>query len=61
MTVAMTMFLRQAIRNQGIPFEVSRVPNVETIAAMQEAERVAHDPTVKKYSDLDELFKDLKS
>ena len=61
MTVAMTMFLRQAIRNQGIPFEISRVPNFETVAAMKEADRIAYDPNVKGYNNLDELFKDLKS
>ena len=32
MTTAMTMFLRQAVRNQGIPFEISRVPNAETVS-----------------------------
>jgi DNA-damage-inducible protein J len=61
MTTAMTMFLRQAIRNQGIPFEISRAPNAETIAAMKEAEHIAHDPNVKGYTDLDTLFKDLKA
>ena len=61
MTVAMTMFLRQAVRKQGIPFEISRIPNAETIAAMQEAEKIARDPNVKGYTDLDELFRDLKS
>jgi DNA-damage-inducible protein J len=61
MTVAMTMFLRQAIRNQGIPFEISRTPNNETIAAMSEAEKIARDPSIKAYSNLDELFRDLKS
>ena len=61
MTAAMTMFLRQAVRNQGIPFEISRVPNAETVAAMLEADRIAHDPNVKGYTDLDELFRDLKS
>ena len=61
MTTAMTMFLRQTVRNQGIPFEISRVPNAETIAAMQEAERIARDPGVKGYTDLDELFRELKS
>lgn len=61
MTAAMTMFLRQAVRTQGIPFEVSRVPNAETIAAMKEAELIARDPNVKGYTDLDELFRDLKS
>ena len=61
MTTAMTMFLRQAVREQGIPFEICRVPNAETIAAMREAERIARDPNVKKYTDLDEFFKDLNS
>jgi len=61
MTVAMTMFLRQAVRNQGIPFEVSRTPNKETLAAMLEAEQIARDPNVKGYNNLDLLFKDLKS
>ncbi len=61
MTMAMNMFLRQAIRNQGIPFEISRVPNSETAAAMLEADRISRDPNVKGYTDLDELFKDLRS
>ena len=30
------------------------------IAAMLEAERIAKDPSVKGYNDLDELFADLK-
>ncbi|MCL1851847.1 MAG: type II toxin-antitoxin system RelB/DinJ family antitoxin [Peptococcaceae bacterium] len=61
MTTAMTMFLRQAVRRQGIPFEISRVPNAETIAAMKEAESITHDPNVKGYTNLDDLFRDLKS
>lgn len=61
MTVAMTMFLRQAVRIQGIPFEISRAPNAETIAAMKEAELIARDPNVKGYNNLEDLFKDLKS
>lgn len=35
-------------------------PNRETAAAMLEAERIAKDPSVKGYTDLDELFADLK-
>ena len=61
MTSAMTMFLRQAVRTQGIPFEISRMPNNETIAAMLEAERIVYDPNIKGYDNLNELFKDLKS
>ncbi len=36
-------------------------PNRETVAAMIEAERIAKDPSVKGYTDLDELFADLKA
>ena len=61
MTTALTMFLRQAVRSQGIPFEISRIPNAETIAAMEEAERIARDPNVKGYTDLNMLFEDLKA
>lgn len=32
----------------------------ETIAAMIEAERIAKDPSVKGYTNLDELFEDLE-
>lgn len=39
--------------------EVER-PNKETIAAMLDAERIAKDPNVKHYTDLDELFEDLR-
>lgn len=34
--------------------------NSETVAAMLEAERIVKDPAVKGYTDLDELFADLK-
>lgn len=36
MTTAVNMFVRQAIRQQGIPFPISRMPNAETRTAMQD-------------------------
>ena len=61
LTTAFNIFVRQSLREGGIPFEVTlRQPNKETIAAMLEAERIAKDPSVKGYNDLDELFADLK-
>lgn len=39
--------------------EVER-PNKGRIAAMLEAERIAKDPNVKHYTDLDELFEALR-
>lgn len=35
-------------------------PNKETIAAMLEAERIAKDPEVKHYSDVEEALQELK-
>jgi len=32
---------------------------METLAAMAEAERIARDPSVRGYRDMDMLFKDL--
>ena len=61
LTTAFNIFVRQALREGRIPFEVSlNQPNKETIAAMLEAERIAGDPSVKGYTDTDELFADLR-
>ena len=61
-STAFTIFVRQALREGKIPFEISlNTPNKETIAAMLEAERIAKDPDVKGYTDLDDLFVDLKA
>lgn len=38
----------------------AHTPNKETIVSMIEAEGIAKDPSVKGYTDLDELFADLK-
>lgn len=37
------------------------VPNFYTKQAMLEAEKIAADPNVKGYTDLEELFRNLKS
>ena len=61
LSTAFNIFIRQSLREGRIPFEITlNQPNKETIAAMLEAERIAHDPNVKGYTDLDELFADLK-
>jgi DNA-damage-inducible protein J len=60
MTNALTMFVRQTVRNQGIPFEITRAPNAATVAAMKEADRIAHDPEIKGYDDLDALLTGLE-
>ena len=61
LSTAFNIFVRQALREGGIPFEIKLDrPNKETIAAMLEAEKIARDPSVKGYNDLDELFAELK-
>lgn len=61
-TTAFNIFVRQALREGRIPFDISlKQPNRETLAALMEAERIAKDPNVKGYTDLDELFDDLKA
>lgn len=57
MTTAMNMFVKQALREQGIPFHVSaRVPNAATIEAMKEAELIARDPNAPTYADAKSTF-----
>lgn len=61
LSTAFNIFVRQSLREGRIPFEIGQErPNKETVAAMLEAERIAQDPSVKGYTDLDELFRDLK-
>ena len=61
LSAAFNIFVRQCIREGGIPFKITKgTPNAKTIAAMLEAERIARDPNVKKYSDVEEALRELK-
>ena len=61
-STAFSIFVRQSLREGKIPFEISlNQPDGETLAALMEADRIAKDQTVKGYSDLDELFENLKA
>lgn len=61
LSTAFNIFVRQSLRDGKIPFEISlSKPNKETIAAMLEGERIAHDPNVKHYSDVEEALRELK-
>lgn len=52
LSTAITLFLKQSLRVQGLPFTVTREnPNAETIAAMNEYyEMKAHPEKYKRYS-----------
>lgn len=58
---AMNIFLHQALIVGGLPFEVRRErPNKTSLAAMEEAVRLANDPHAKRFATVDELMEDLR-
>ena len=61
LTTAFNVFVRQTLREGRIPFDISvNKPTKETIAALLEAERIAKDPSVKGYTNTDDLFAELR-
>lgn len=58
MTSAITLFLRSAVRHDGIPFDVRRsTPNAETRAALAEYEEMKKNPNAyKRYKNFDEAL-----
>ncbi len=63
MSTAVNMFLRSAVRHNGIPFELHRsVPNAETRAALAEYEEMrAHPERYKRYRSVDEMMDEVLS
>lgn len=60
MTTALTVFIKAAVRQGKIPFEISvDIPNAETIEAMKEADIIIHDDSVKGFYDVDEMMKEI--
>ena len=56
MTTAVNIFLRTAIREHGIPFELKiDVPNETTAAAIAEGRKLLEDPSAPRYSSMDAL------
>lgn len=62
MSAAITVFMKQAVYEHGIPFQVRReIPNAETLEAMREAEDIISGKIkVKSYANVDEMFEDLE-
>lgn len=60
LTTAVTLFLRQAVREQGMPFAITRaVPNAETRAALEEYAAMRNNPEqYKRYDSFSELLGD---
>lgn len=61
MSAAMTVFLKQAVYEHGIPFEIRReIPNAQTLAAMREADDILSGKIkTKSYKSARELFDEL--
>lgn len=61
MTTAVNIFLRQAVREQAIPFRIGEPePNTETREALAEVqEMMAHPKRYKGYHDIDEMMEDI--
>lgn len=61
MTTAVNIFLRQAIKEQAIPFRIGEpLPNAETLEALAEVADMKKNPEkYKGYTDVDEMMKEL--
>ena len=61
LSTAVSVFFRQAVRENRIPFEISRDrPNRETAAAMQYAATKGREPEARSFEDPKELFRALE-
>ena len=61
LTTAITIFVKQSIREQRIPFEITRETlNRETLAALREVEKMKRNPSRgKSFDDVDTMMEDL--
>lgn len=61
MSSAIIAFTKQAVREQRIPFELTRrVPNEETLQAIAEVNDMKRNPDkYKGYTDVDEMMRDI--
>lgn len=56
-----TLYIKTVVRENRIPFIIrgAEIPNAETVAALEEGDRIAHDPNWPTYTDLDKMWEDL--
>ncbi len=59
MTTAINIFLKQSIRENGLPFELKiNRPNSDTLEAISEGEKIIKEGTAR-FNSVDEMFADL--
>lgn len=63
LSTAINIFLRQTLRQNAIPFSISRdIPNAETIAAIKEFDEYKVSPEkFKRYSSFAELLSEVET
>ena len=61
MTTAFNLFAKKVVRENRIPFEISRdLPNDETMEAIKEVQMMKEDPSVGiTYTDVDQMMGEL--
>lgn len=61
MTSAITLFLKSAVNYEGIPFEIKRILNKETMDALNEYQEMkSNKEKYKRYDSLDEIINEMK-
>lgn len=63
LSTAFNIFVRQAVREQAIPFVIAKhTPNAETLAAIEEVRKMKADPSIGKiYDNVDQMMEELLS
>lgn len=63
LSTAFNVFVRQAVREQSIPFAISKnQPNAQTAAALEEVKKFKENPTLgKSYNSVSQMFEELLS
>ena len=58
-STAINVFFRQVIAENGLPFQPKQAKfNAETLAAIKESDEMVKNGTGKRYTSVDDLFKD---
>ncbi len=58
MTTAINLFLRQAIQNNGLPFQICKNPNKTTISAINDA---IHENMIGPFNSISDLMNSLNA
>lgn len=61
-SAAINMFIKAVLNENRIPFNTENdTPNDTTLAAIEEGEKLLHDPNARRFKSVDELFEELES